>query len=115
TAAEYSRKVVSLVPAMKKPEGVPDDQFKTQQNNRLGMAHVTLGYVSYQKGAASHRVGPAIQEFKTAIDPLNANPSLQGQALYYLGYAYESQGNHKSASEALTRGARVSSQSQGPS
>ena len=114
-AAEYAKKVVSLVPAMKKPEGVPDDQFKTQQNNRLGMAHVTLGYVSYQKGAASHRVGPAIQEFKTAIDLLNANPSLQGQALYYLGYAYESQGNHKSAIEALTRGAGVQSPWQGQS
>src|SRR5207249_7183471 len=33
-AAEYAKKVVSLVPAMKKPEGVPDDQ--RSEERRVG-------------------------------------------------------------------------------
>ena len=116
-AAEYAKKVVSLVPAMKKPEGVPDDQFKTGQNNQLGMAHLTLGYIDFQKASRSHRVGTAIQHFKTAIDLLSGNPSLQGAALYYLGNAYEFQSppDHRSAIEALTRGAGVQSPWQGQS
>jgi len=40
-----------------------------------------------------------------AADLLGANPELQGQALYYLAYAYESgyPANHRGAAEALNR------------
>jgi tetratricopeptide (TPR) repeat protein len=115
-AAEYAKKVVSLAPSLKKPEGVPDDQFKTQQNNRLGMAHLTLGYIDFQRAGKTRKVGPAIQEFRTALELLS-DANLQGAALFYLGNAYEFEypPNHKSAIEALTRGSGIQSPWQGQS
>lgn len=110
-ASEYAKKVLELAPAMKKPEGMSDADFKTNQNTQLGLAHITLGYVLFQKEAASHRVAPAIQEFKSAIELLNGNPSLQGRALFNMGYAYEvlAPANHKAADDALSRSAAIAS------
>ena len=110
-AEDYSKKVLTLVPSLKKPDGESDDQFKTDQNNQLGMAHVTLGYVYFQKEAKAHKVEPAISELKTAAELLGGNPQLRGQALYYLGYAYEVQApaNHHAAAEALTQAAAIQS------
>lgn len=110
-ATDYAKKVIGLVPAMKKPEGVTDDQFRSEQNNQLGLAHATLGYVAMSKGSKTHRVAPAIQELKAAVDLLAGNPTLQGRTLYYLGYAYEVlyPPNHKLAAEALERSATINS------
>lgn len=110
-AADYAKKVLELAPAMKKPEGMSDADFKTNQNSQLGLAHITLGYVLFQKGAASHKVAPAIQEFKSAIDLLDINPSLQARALFNMGYAYEvlAPANHKAADDALSRSAAIAS------
>jgi hypothetical protein len=114
-AGDYAKKVVTLVPQMKKPDGATDDQFKGEQNNQLGMAHLTLGYIDFQKAGKTRRVAPAIQEFKTAIDLLGGNPALQGAALFYLGSAYEFEypPNHKSAAEALQRAVGIQSPWQG--
>jgi len=73
------------------------------------MAHFVVGYTNLLKAGKSHRAGPAIQEFKTASELLNANPQMQGQALYFLGYAYEDvyPANHHAAAEALTRAASL--------
>ncbi len=108
-AAEYAKKALDLAPNMKKPEGLSDDRFKVYRDGELGLAHATLGYVAFQKGAKTRKVGPAIQEFKTAVDLLNGNPALQGRTLYYLGYAYEANfpANHKLAAEALTRSSDI--------
>jgi tetratricopeptide (TPR) repeat protein len=110
-AADYAKKAVELVPTMKKPEGMSDEQFKTSRDSQLGFAHLTLGYILFQKAAKSRKVAPAIQEFKTAIDLLNGNPELQGKALYFMGSAYEFQypPNHRGAIESLTRAATVQS------
>jgi tetratricopeptide (TPR) repeat protein len=110
-AEEYSKKAITLVPTLKKPDGEADDQFKTDQNNQLGMAHVTLGYAYFQKGAKTHKVGPAIDELKTAVDLLAGNPPLRGLALYYLGYAYEVQTppNHHAAMDALNQAVVIQS------
>jgi len=104
-AETYVKKALDLAPAMKKPEGMTDEQFKTVQDSQLGFAHLTLASIAFQRGIKTKKVGPAIQEFKTAIDLLNANPELQGRALYFLGYAYEAGTpvSHKGAIEALTR------------
>ena len=114
-AAGYAKKALELTQAMKKPEGMPDDQFKKVQNNTLGMAHLTLGYLAFLKAGKTHRVGPAIQEFKTAADLLEANPALQGQTLYLLGSAYENlyPANHQGAIEVLTRATNLQSPWQG--
>lgn len=116
-ASEYAKKVLDLAPAAKKPDGATDEQFKTTQNNLLGLAHVTLGYVEYQGATKTRKVAGAIQELKAAADLLDANPELQAKALYLLGNAYEFEfpANHKAAVEALTRAASMQSSFKGPS
>ena len=108
-AAELAKKALEAAQAMKKPEGVSDEQFKADQNNQLGMAHLTLGYASYAKAAAakSRKVDPAIEDLKAAAELLAANPNLQGQANYLLGNAYEFSvpANHAGAIDALTKAA----------
>jgi len=117
-AADYAQKAIELAQQMKKPEGVSDAQFKQEHDNQLGMAHLSLGYVTFTRlvGAKSKKLQPAIDELKTAADLLEANPQLQGQALYYLGYAYESGApvNHKAAIEALGKAASLQSSWKAP-
>jgi len=112
-AADYAAKAIALVPQMKKPEGLSDAQFKQEQDNQLGMAHLSLGYVTFTRAVAgkSKKLGPAIDELKTAADLLGANPELQGQALFYLAYAYESgyPANHRGAMDALTKAVSLQS------
>ncbi len=114
-ASEYAKKALELAPALKKPEGMSDEQFKAIRDTHLGWAHLNLGYVAYLKGAKAKKFPTAIQEFKTAADILGANPTLQGRTLFYLGYAYEAMypANHKLASEALGRCAGIASPWQG--
>ncbi len=114
-AAAYAHKVLELAPALKKPDGMTDEQFSQQRDAQLGVAHLTLGYVDFLNAARSKRVLPAEQEFKTAIDLLKAQPAYQAQALYFLGYAYEFQSppNHHLAAEVLTRAAGMPSPWQG--
>jgi len=115
-AEQYARKALELAQAMKKPEGLSDEQFKSEQNNQLGMAHLTLGYAAFVKAGKTKKVGPAIDELKMASDLLEANPALQGQALFYLGNAYEFQypANHKGAIEALAKASDLPGPWQGP-
>jgi tetratricopeptide (TPR) repeat protein len=110
-AETYAKKALALASAMKKPEGLSDEQFKANQDSQLGWAHLNLGYLTYLKGSKTKKYAPAIQEFKAAIDLLDPNPELQCRALYYLGYAYEAgaPANHKGAIEALTRAAGLAS------
>jgi tetratricopeptide (TPR) repeat protein len=116
-AAQYAKKVLELAPAAKKPEGATDEQFKTSQNNILGLAHVTLGYVEYQNASKTRKVAVAIKELSSAVDLLDANPELQAKALYLLGNAYEFEypANHKAAVDALTRATGLESSFKAPS
>jgi tetratricopeptide (TPR) repeat protein len=112
-AADYAQKAIELAQQMKKPEGVSDAQFKQDQDNQLGMAHLSLGYVTFARAAAakSKKMGPTIDELKTAADLLGANPQLQAQALFFLGNAYEysAPANHKAAIEALSKAVSLES------
>jgi tetratricopeptide (TPR) repeat protein len=112
-ATDYAKKAMDLAQQLKKPATLSDAQFKQDQDNQLGMAHLTLGYVTFTREVTSRskKLGPAIDELKTAGDLLAANPELQGQAYYYLGYAYESGApvNHRGAIEALSKAAELQS------
>jgi tetratricopeptide (TPR) repeat protein len=112
-AADYAKKAMELAQQMKKPEGLADAQFKADQDNQLGMAHLSLGYVTFTLAAAakSKKMEPTIDELKTAADLLAANPQLQAQALFLLGNAYEygAPANHKAAIEALTKAVSLES------
>ncbi len=108
-ADQLARKALELVAAMKKPESVTDEQFKADQNNQSGMARLTLGYAAYVRAEKTKKVASAIDELKAAADLLPGSPTLQAQALYLLGSAYEFQypPSHKLAIDALTRGAAI--------
>jgi len=112
-----AQKALDLVAGMKKPEGITDEQFKAEQDNQAGMARLTKGYLAFVKAEKSKKVASAIEELKKASDLLVGNPTLQSQALYLLGSAYEYQypPNHRSAIEALTRAAAIPGGFQGPS
>lgn len=114
-AEQYAQKVLTLIPTMKKPEGMSDEAFKTQQDTQEGMARLTLGYLELAKTSRSHKTAPAIKEFKQAADLLKANPELQGQAYCFLGYAYEDlyPADHRAAAEALEHAAGIHCSVQG--
>jgi tetratricopeptide (TPR) repeat protein len=116
-AADYAQKARTVAEGMKKPEGVDEAVFKQQINNELGKAHLVLGYAAMVKAGKSKKMGPAIEEFKTADSLLEATPALEGQALYYLGNAYEIQfpANHRGAIEALSKAETLAGPFQGPS
>jgi hypothetical protein len=116
-AATYAKKAQDLASSMKKPEGESDEQFKTEQNNALGLAHLTLGYVAFQHASKTKKVGPAIQDLNAAVDLLKANPEFQGKALFLLGNAYEFEypPNHRQAIEALTKASALQSTFAAPS
>ena len=69
------------------------------------MAHLTLGDAALVRAQKSGKLVPAIDELKTASNLLDANPALQGQALYYLAFAYELgyPANHPAAAAALNK------------
>ena len=52
-ATEYAKKAIELAQQMKKPEGLSDAQFKQEQDNQIGMAHLSLGYVTFTRAATS--------------------------------------------------------------
>lgn len=110
-----AKKALELASAMKKPDGASDADFQAQQNLQLAAAHLTLGFVAFQHGSATHRMTGAIQELKTAAELGKADPALQARALFYMGYAYEemSPPNHHGAAEALTQAASLQSPWQG--
>ena len=114
-AAEYAKKVLTLVPTMKKPDGVPDEAFKTQQDTQAGMAHLTLGFLELQRTGASHHTAGAIKELKEATELLGASPELQGEAYYFLGYSYEADypPQHRAAMAALEQVLKVQTSMQG--
>jgi hypothetical protein len=116
-AAAYATKALNLATNMKKPEGESDERFKAEQNNALGLAHLTLGYVAFQRASKTKKVGPAIQDLSAAADLLKANPEYQGKALFLLGNAYEFEypPNHRLAIDALTRASGLQSAFAAPS
>jgi len=116
-ATTYAKKALTATQGTKKPEGVDDVAFKKQQNIQLGMAHLTLGFVALKRiERTTGTLAPAIDELRTAANLLEGNPALQGQALYYLGNAYEMgvPANHRAAIDALSRAVSLPGPMQGP-
>ena len=91
---------------LKKPEGVDDAAFKKEQDNQLGIAHLVLGYAALMKAEKTTKFAPIIDELKNASNLLDGNPALQGQALYYLAFAYENEypANHQAATGGFEQG-----------
>ena len=62
-------------------------------------------------------MAPAIDELKLAGNLLDGIPALEGQALYYLAFAYERgyPANHRAAMEALNKAVTLPGPFQGQS
>ncbi|HTS70000.1 MAG TPA: hypothetical protein VMO17_13545 [Terriglobia bacterium] len=116
-AAGYAQKALAAAQGLKKPEGVDDAAFKKEQENQLGMAHLTLGYSALMKAKPATKLAPIIEELKNSSELLDGNPGLQGQALYYLAFAYEKQypANHQGAMVALNKAVTLPGPFQGQS
>jgi tetratricopeptide (TPR) repeat protein len=116
-AVGYAQKALTATQDLKKPEGVDDAAFKKEQDNQLGMAHLTLGYAALNRAEKTGKLAPAIDELKLAGNLLEGNPALQGQALYYLAFAYERgyPANHRGAMEALIKAVTLPGPFQGQS
>jgi tetratricopeptide (TPR) repeat protein len=114
-AAEYAKKVLTVIPTRKKPDGVTDEAFKSQQDTQEGMAHLVLGYLNLEKTGASHHTAGAISELKQATALLSAIPELQGEAYYFLGYSYEANypPAHRQAMAALQHAISIQNSMQG--
>lgn len=68
-AEEYAKKVLTLIPTMKKSEGMSDAAFKTEQDNQEGMAMLTLGYLALEKTGPSHPHGRGHQGTRAGCEP----------------------------------------------
>lgn len=111
-AETYAKKAVDLGNGLKKPDGVSDEDFNKEKSNQLGMAHLVLGYIDFDRaGKVRSKIAPAIEELKLAEPLLVSNPQLEAQTLFYLGNAYEFQSppNHKAAADALTKAIAIQS------
>jgi tetratricopeptide (TPR) repeat protein len=113
--AVYAQKALTAAQGLKKPDGVDDAAFKKDQDNKLGTAHLTLGYAGLIRAEKTTKLTPAIDELKLASTLLDGNPALQGQALYFLAYAYERgyPANHRGALDALNKAVNLPGPMQG--
>ncbi len=104
-AAGYAEKALAAARGLKKPEGVDDAAFKKEQDSQVGMASLVVGYAALMKAQRTTKLAPIIADLKDAGELLEGNPTLQGQALYYLAFAYEKQypANHQAAMAALDK------------
>ena len=115
-AAGYAQKGLAAAQGLKKPDGVDDAAFKKDQDTQIGIAHLVLGYAALMKAGRTTKFGPITDELKNSSDLLAGNAGLQGQALYYLAFAYEKQypANHQAASVALEQGRNLAGSLPGP-
>jgi hypothetical protein len=112
--AEYAQKALTAAQARKKPDGVDDAAFAKDQNLQMGMAHLTLGYAALKRSPQTMKTLPAINELKLAAPLLADNPTLQEEAYFFLGNAYEiGTPNHRAALDALNKAVSLPGPMQG--
>jgi tetratricopeptide (TPR) repeat protein len=104
-AVGYAQKGLAAAQGLKKPDGVDDAAFKKDQDTQVGIAHLVLGYAALMKAGRATKYGPITDELTNSSKLLEGNPGLQGQALYYLAFAYEKEypANHPAATAALSK------------
>ncbi len=87
--------------AEKKPAAMSDDQWKKERTNIEGVAHTTLGWVSWQR----KNLPEAETEFRKVLE-LNPN---NGQVSYWLGTVILAERNPDTQAKALYHFARAAS------
>ena len=109
-AETYAKKAAALTDTAKKPEGVPDDQWKQQVSLQKGLALSALGQVSIEKKQNTQ----AVDNLTKAAPFLKSNPVTYARNQYRLGFAYLNLKRNPEAQKAFTEAASVDSPYKGP-
>jgi tetratricopeptide (TPR) repeat protein len=72
-AEQYAKRAIEGMPAVPKPQGVSDDEFKKNNNQTLAIAHSGLGLVNFHRGNYAEAIAELEQSVKLAprSDPTN--------------------------------------------
>lgn len=79
----YSAKLVEVVNAKPKPEGVADADWSKRNNTILGLGYSMNGKQYFNEG----KLAAADQEFRKALPLLADNAAVKAETLFYLGLA----------------------------
>lgn len=104
-AEASAKKVIALLGAAQKPEGVTDEQWQQQVSLQKGLALSALGQVNLQKKDNAQ----AAENFKSAAPLLKADEGSFGRNQYRLGFALLNLKKNAEAKEAFTQAASVNS------
>jgi tetratricopeptide (TPR) repeat protein len=104
-AEAYAKKVIVLLGAATKPEGVTDEQWQQQISLQKGLALSALGQVNIQKKDNEQ----AVQNFKAAGPLLKSDEGSYGRNQYRLGFALLNLKKNAEAKDAFTQSASVNS------
>src|ERR1044071_4253178 len=79
----YSAKIVEVMGAKPKPEGVSDADWNARKGLVTGLAHYMSGKLYYNET----RSPQADQELRAALPLVESNPNIKPEVLYLLGFA----------------------------
>ena len=79
----YSAKIVGVMGAKPKPEGVSDADWMARKNLVTGLAHYLSGKLYYNES----RFAQADQELRAALPSVESNAAIKPEVLYLLGFA----------------------------
>jgi tetratricopeptide (TPR) repeat protein len=104
-AETYAKKVISLVDAAPKPEGLTDDQWAQQKGLQKGLALSSLGQVNIEKKDNAQ----AVDNLKAAAPLVKVDDGSYARNQYRLGFALVNLKRNAEAKDAFTQAASVNS------
>jgi tetratricopeptide (TPR) repeat protein len=104
-AETYTKKVISLLDAASKPEGVTDEQWVQQKSLQKGLALSSLGQVNIERKDNAQ----AVENLKAAAPLLKPDDGSYARNQYRLGFALLNLKKTAEAKEAFTQAASVNS------
>src|SRR5262249_60121709 len=79
----YSAKVVEIMSAKPKPEGVSDADWTTRKNAVLGLAY----FLSGKQYSTENKHPQTDQQLRKALPLVESTPALKAETLFLLGFA----------------------------
>jgi tetratricopeptide (TPR) repeat protein len=79
----YCAKLVEIMTAKPKPEGVADDAWSARKNTVIGLAHYMNGKLYFNE----NQFPETDRELRAAIPFVENNPASKGEVLFLLGFA----------------------------
>lgn len=79
----YTAKIIEIMAAKPKPEGISDADWTARKNLVVGLAHYINGKLYYSET----KFGPADEELRKALPLVESNAAIKPEVLYLLGFA----------------------------